>query len=182
MPNIEITDADFVRLQKLATPFIDTPATTIARVLDFYEENGPVLKTPSTTSSPNGTEYSERTVPPLVHTKVLEADFGGKAPDRMTWDSLVRLALNKTLEKAASARELYRLSGANVVEGKREVDGYKYVPKQGYSYQGVSAEDAVKIISRCARHLGETVKVEFEWRNKDGAHRPGGRGILYLGK
>jgi len=37
MPTIEIYEADFSRLQRLAVPLVDTPATVFARLLDFYE-------------------------------------------------------------------------------------------------------------------------------------------------
>lgn len=39
MPVIRIPDAVYERLQKHATPFTDTPATVIERLLDAYEAN-----------------------------------------------------------------------------------------------------------------------------------------------
>jgi hypothetical protein len=182
MPNIEITDFDFGRLQKLATPFIDTPATTVAKVLDFFEANCSASSTPLRQPTQSTVEYFEHLLPPLVHTKVLDANLGGEKPERMTWDAVVRLSLNTVIRKLGTPRELYKISGANVVEGKKDTEGYKPVPENGYSYQGVSAEDAVKIIARCARYLRTTVRIEFEWRNKKDAHRPGERGILILGR
>ncbi len=37
MPTIEIPDALFNRLQKLAIPLVDTPTTVIEHVIDHYE-------------------------------------------------------------------------------------------------------------------------------------------------
>lgn len=180
MPTIEITETDFARLQKLATPFVDTPATTLSRVLDQYEANGNQQTFTAEKPVKASTTYTENNLPPLRHTKILDAAFGDKSPEKMTWDALVRMALISTLSKVASVRELYRAAGANVAEGKKETDGYKYVAAHDFSYQGVSAEDAVKIITRCAKHLGAKARVEFEWRNKDGAYRPGERATLVL--
>jgi hypothetical protein len=180
MPTIEITNADFARLQKLATPFIDTPATTLERVLDFYEANGADTASAHEQSLVPSSEYNERNIPPLTHTKLLDATFGDLTPEKMTWDSLVRLALETVLQKVGSARELYSVSGANVVEGKKEVNGYKFVPNRNFSYQGVPAEDAVKIVARCARHLGIEARIKFDWRNKEGAYRPGEQASLKL--
>jgi hypothetical protein len=182
MPNVDITDSDYSRLQRLATPFVDTPATTIGRLLDFFEANRPTLSATATLPVQATTKYSERLIPPLVHTKILDAQLGDEAPERMTWDALVRLSINSVLKKLGSQRDLYKVTGANVVEGSRDVDGYKPVPAHGYSYQGVSAEDAVKIISRCAKYLQITARVEFEWRNKEKAHKPGERGVIVLGE
>jgi hypothetical protein len=182
MPSIDISDFDYGRLQKFATPFVDTPATTIAKVLDFFEANRTAVPPPTKPSVQETSEYFENLLPPLVHTKILDAKIDGEAPDKMNWDALVRLSLGAVLQKVGTPRELYKISGANVVEGKKNTDGYKPVLDQGYSYQGVSAEDAVKIVSRCARFLRIAVRIEFEWRNKPDAYRPGERGVLVLGK
>lgn len=178
MPTIEITDEDFARLQKLATPFIDTPATTLSRVLDHFEADG---SSKPASPDPLYPTYTEQRLPPLTHTRILDARLGDLTPERATWDALVRLSLICTLKQVGSVRELRTASGANVAQGKKETDGYRFVPGHQFSYQGVSAEDAVQIITRCAKVLGETVLVEFEWRNKEGAYRPGERARLTLG-
>ncbi len=37
MPTLEIPDALFLRLQKLAVPLVDTKVTLLERLVDFYE-------------------------------------------------------------------------------------------------------------------------------------------------
>jgi len=181
MPMIEITDSDFSRLQKLATPFVDTPATTLARVLDYFESRtGQSLEKPVPKETSNITVYSEKNLPPLTHTKVRSAKFGDASPDKMTWDSLVRLALTEMVKSGSPVGDLYRIVGAHVEGGKKETDGYKYIPAQNFSYQGVSATDAVKIITKCAQFLAYSVRIEFEWRSKEAAYKPGERAILNL--
>lgn len=177
MPTIEITDRDFARLQKLATPFVDTPATTLSRLLDHFDAK----KTQPVTHKSSLPTHTENSLPPLTHTRILDARFGGLEPDDPSWNGLVRLALILTLDNVASVRALRIASGANVVQGRKEVDGYRFIPEHQFSYQGVSAEDAVKIITRCAKTLGQSVLIEVEWRNKEGAYRPGERARLELG-
>jgi hypothetical protein len=179
MPMIEIADRDFVRLQKVAVPFIDTPATALTKVLDALErlsvENGdtrtePVVSTMAT--------YHHDNLPPLIHTKLLDAEFGGKQPDKMTWDALVRLALVEAKSKTGTVQGVQKISAANLFGGRKEDEGYKYLADHGFSYQGVSAEDAVKIVFRCAKAMGLDFSAEFEWRSKEDAFRPGERARL----
>ncbi|PTX05347.1 T4SS efffector SepA family protein [Pararhodobacter aggregans] len=177
MPTIEITDLDFARLQKIAVPFVDTPATVFTRVMDAFESLA--ARRPSAPNqAPDVTIYFHDTLPPLAHTKFLSGAFDGVQPDKMTWDAILRLALVAAMKQVGSIAELRRVSGANVVSGQKSDDGYKFVTGNGFSYQGVSAEDAVKIVFRCARSLKVDFTAEFEWRSKDEAYRPGERGRL----
>ena len=179
MPTIEISDTDFKRLQKIAVPLVDTTATAFSRLLDYYEgdSGAPPDAAPPTPQGP-ALIFGAKNVPPMVHTKLLDGRFDGRAPEKVNWDGLVRMALVSTIDSCGSAKELHRLSGANVVSGTKVTDGYKHVPSHDFSYQGVSAEGAVDIVVRCAKALGRGAHVEFEWRNKDGAHRPGERAVL----
>jgi hypothetical protein len=108
----------------------------------------------------------------------MAAQFNEMAPDKINWDALVRLALTQVLDQFKTLKELRRCSGANVVQGKKSDDGYKFLASHGFSYQGVSAEDAAKIVIRCASALNCGLYFEFEWRNKEGAFRPGKRGVV----
>jgi len=180
MPMIDITDHDFARLQKVALPLIDTPATAFTKVMDAFDRAN--TATTATTSSPiashNLPAYHHDNLPPLTHTKLLEAIFDGKQPEKAAWDALVRLALTETKVQAGSIQGLRKISAANLFEGRKDDEGYKFLPEHGFSYQGMSAEDAVKIVFRCARGLKVNFSAEFEWRSKEDAYRPGERARL----
>ncbi|MFN3260759.1 MAG: T4SS efffector SepA family protein [Pikeienuella sp.] len=180
MPTIEITDHDFARLQKVAVPFIDTPATVFTKILDVFERsNAPAGATETPLREQSALRvYHHDNLPPLTHTKLLEARFGDLQPERDTWDALVRLALIEVKGRVGTLQDLRRISAANVVEGRKEDEGYKFLPGHGFSYQGVSAEDAVKIVFRCAKGLKVDFAAEFEWRSKDEAYLPGERARL----
>ena len=61
-----------------------------------------------------------------------------------------------------------------MVQTRKADDGYKFIEKLGFSYQGVSAEDALKIVERISKFLSLQWRIEFEWRDKPDAFLPGG--------
>ena len=166
---IDIEAADFDRLKALAEPFVDTPATVVRRLLDSYSagiqrETKPVVFRK---------RFAE--VPPLTFSKLLSARIGSRSPDKFTWDALLVLALTIGKKELGDFESLKRVSGANLMEGRKEGDGYKFLPSWGLSYQGVSAEDAMRIVNRICRWLELSWEIEFEWREKEGAFLPGQR-------
>ena len=177
MPQIEITGRDFERLQRHAEPLVDTSASVITRMIDFFEQNTPLkVEQLVALKEPKRHEFTEENLPRLTHAKFLFGTFGGKSPNKETWGSLVRLALIATFERARNIRDLRRLSGANVVEGVKDDEGYHPVPDFPFSFQGMSAVDTANCIVRCAKALRCEATFEFEWRNKENAHLPGQRG------
>ena len=180
MQHIEISDDNFQRLQKVAIPLVDTLNSVITKLLDSYETNNSSNNNNINKNMDNYEKFESDKIPPLLHTKLMSARFNELVPERINWDSLVRLALKQVFDKYKNVGELYRLSGANVVDGQKNDEGYKFVSSHKFSYQGVSAEDAAIIVVRCAKALGCKAFFEFEWRNKDAAYRPGKRGAVEI--
>lgn len=182
MKQIDISDTDFPRLQALAEPFVDSPATVVSRLLDHFlasQENRD--KSRITLQEPTPLAYSVNNIPPLKHTKLMVASFAGHSSKKNTWDAFVQLALSTAfVAMSRSLAELRRVSGANLANGRKVDEGFKYLDDLGFSYQGVSAEDAIQIVVRCARGLNEAFQVEFVWRDKPDAYKPGERGIVEL--
>lgn len=187
MPTIEISDADFRRLQQIAEPLVDSPADVCRRLLDLWFQQQPSTSPPPAPPDAEIHVYRESDLPALakkkalLHTKLLAGRFGGSKPDKQNWDAMVRLALVTVIDQHKTVEELRRISGANVVSGLKADEGYKPVQGYGFSYQGVSAPDAVDIVLRCARSLKQAVYLEFEWRDKAAAYRPGERAAIRLG-
>ena len=180
MHSVSLSNAVYARLQKLAIPFVDTPETVIARLLDQAEKTGLTERIGKNALKVATSTYSSESLPPLVHTKLLAANFDGEVLEKTTWDGFVRLALLAVLRKVNNVQELKRISAANLVQGKKEDEGYKFVSSHNFSYQGVSAEDAVAIIRRCAKGTNSRASFEFEWRDKEGAHLPGQRATVQI--
>lgn len=184
MPTIEISQKDFARLQALATPFIDTPATVISRLLDGVADN--VAGTPASSTragSLAGNFYYGKDLPPLRHTKFLSGEFDGEMPKKNQWNSMVEVGLIKAFAASGGdPRKIHAWCGANLVAGRKEEEGYAYLPDHGFSYQRVSAEDAGKILVRLAEFLRADLEIDFEWRDKEGAFRPMERGRIVVSK
>lgn len=179
MPVIEITERDFARLKTIAEPLVDTSATAFTKVMDFFDLHRKTAQPESVqVKHKKLQEFNATNMPPLVHAKLLSAQFSDKIPSKASWDSLARLALETVYEKFGDVRELRRVSGANVVEGKKFNQGYKPLKSLPFSYQGMSAEDATKCVIRCAKALGCEVVFEFVWHQKDGAYLPGERAVV----
>ena len=112
MPAIEIHEADFSRLQRIAVPLVDTPASVFSRLLDFYESIDKASEPVQLLPLPRSDVFGAQAIPPMVHTKLLSAKFGDIEPDKATWDSLVRLALIMTHESnGKSVPDLRRQAG-----------------------------------------------------------------------
>jgi hypothetical protein len=101
----------------------------------------------------------------------LSAKVGGETIPP-TWNGLlfhmIRLIPKERLSKADEAR---RLIIVNFVIGKKEHEGYRFVPEHGISVQGQDANDSWKGASHIAQSLGIPLEVEFLWRMKAGAPR-----------
>lgn len=179
--------ADFRRLQQIAEPLIDTPADVCQRLLDLWFQQQSPPTAVAVTQAPEIHVYRESDIPALVkkkallHAKFLAGRFAGSKPDKQNWDAMVRLALVTVIDRHKTVEELRRLSGANVESGVKTDEGYKHVQGDDSSYQGVSAPDAVDIILRCARSLRQPAYLEFEWRDKAAAYRPGERAAIRFG-
>lgn len=184
MPTIQITDEVFGRLQAIARPLVDTSSDVLSRLLDFYENR----KEPEAASKTNnvtiegreGSTFSYENRPPLVHTKLLDWGIGSTKADENSWNAMVRHSLMLLYRKHNSFEEVKKAAAANLIRGKKDDRGYKYIQELGFSYQGVSAEDAIAIVARASRDLGVDSWFEFVWRDKDGAYRPGERARVVI--
>lgn len=178
-PNIEITHSDFERLQKLATPFVDTPASVISRLLDEHystDDNG--IEKPVT----NMAIYHSENLPSLRHTRVKSGRMNGKMPKKNQWNSLVELALQEaSLMGKIDLNSLQNLKSEcnlNVAKGQKTDQGYAFIPELDISYQRVSAEHAGNVLTRFASWLGCELEIEFEWRQNEDAFNPGGKALI----
>lgn len=168
MPQIEISDGDFLRLQAIAVPLVDTPASVVNRLLDMHDG-----QTTEDKKSKNIKVYGFDAPPPLVHVKFISGIIGVHQPEKQNWDSMVNLSVKLTHKQEKSVERLAKILDLNIAKGLKDDEGYKYLPDLKLSYQGVSAKHAAKVIGNAARYLKEGAHVDFVWRQKDGAFAPG---------
>ncbi len=177
---LQLSPNTIARLQKHAKPFVDTVDTVINRILNIYEENS---NQDSNDEADFGTAKKIRdfliTSPPdLTHTKVLSVEFNNRKFPRSdtTWNALLNEAICIAKKKAKSEDELRRLILVNYVKGKKEDEGYHYLPDANLSVQGQDANAAWRATYHIIDQLSCTFEVIFAWRMKEGASHPGTTG------
>lgn len=164
----------FLRLQKLATPLVDTTATVIERLVDYYEENRPGLPEPR----PDVVELILDPNRPadLRHTRVREASFCGESA--RNWNALVQVAHRVAFRETGSYDSLRRITIANIVSGSKSDQGFVSLRDIGLSVQNVEANKAWRDALHLAKRLEGSIQVTFEWRDKEGAAHRGQTGLL----
>jgi hypothetical protein len=179
---IEIPEALFARLQKHATPLVDTPSSVIERWADFYEEQNTrsiSLANSNISDSKHSVgdnpqpmrQLSAERPPSLLHTRV-RGQFG--AIPFSNWNDLVRIAhVQAFKEKAQCFDALRKVTRAQIKEGRYSSEGYHHVPEIGVSIQGVDADRAWEYALRLAIYLKTPLQAEVEWRHNDKAAHPG---------
>jgi hypothetical protein len=179
MPQVEISDATYAKLQQLGVAFVDTPETVIARLADdalaghrargIGAVHDPVF---------SGIELDAFSPGNLAFTRVRSASFAGREIDRPRWNKLLRVAHIEAYRKLGSFSELSEVSNARLRRGSYVKDGFSYLPEVDFSIQGLDSNLSWDSSLRLARKLGVPVEVEFEWLHKEGAAHPGKRGRL----
>lgn len=178
-PRIDISEATYKKLQRLAVPLKDTDDSLVARLADAALAGvvygvSPAQPDASQVALGDNDRLSE--VSPdvdLTHTRILKACFGGHIVENANWNRLAQYAHRRAFEKLGSFEELTAASSSNLRDGKFEEKTFTYVEGIGISIQDKSANGAWESILLLAKKLDMPVKVDFEWRNKPEAARPG---------
>lgn len=178
---IQITETTFARLQNHAQPLIDTPDSLINRALDALDRIGDAPNSSGQPESATG----ERTVDPLAlpdlkHTKVLNAAIDGAVIARPNWNRLLDRLIVLAMKRLNDFQQLQRICPVNMVEGRKEVEGYGFLAEAGISVQGQAANTACRSLIAIARSLRVPVEITFLWRTKEGAAHPGDRARLVI--
>ncbi|MXZ49814.1 MAG: hypothetical protein F4Z09_03295 [Rhodobacteraceae bacterium] len=181
MKILEITENTYQRLEMKAK-FNETAESVILRLLDQSEigNYGNMEQMNQEEITDKIRRYGVEMIPELKFTKLLDASFGDKKPEKINWNELLKLALTEVMKTCKHIEDLIRISGAKVVAGRKENEGYKFIPTHRFSFQGVNAVNAAGIIYRCANYLGYDAYFEFEWRQNKAAYKPGERASLKI--
>jgi hypothetical protein len=202
MSTIEVPDALFSRLQKLAIPLVDTPTTVIERVVNHYEScketevailerayghveswgQGKRGAAPEQQGDPRfkSQTFEPKSPPDLRHTRIISAGFAGRGADG--WNRLVHVAHVEAMRRLGSVDALRRMSKSNMIVGRPmsedEKKGYRYIAEINVSIQNVDAGHAWSNSLRLAEALNVELEVDFEWMPKNEAAYPGQMGRL----
>ncbi len=81
-------------------------------------------------------------------------------------------------EVLGSFESLKEKSPANWREGRHEQAGFEFLPDINVSIQGIDANSSSHAALRLAREIRQSLEVEFEWRDKEGAEHRGRTGRI----
>lgn len=203
-PVIRISDIIYKRLQEIATPFSDTPATVIERLLDSHDahentthdlheshesgfhdshehphelESAAQHATHEPKLEPNILCLDADSPDDLRFTRVLRAHFGDEEISPPKWTQLIAVAHRLAME-GLGFDTLNTITESNIVKGKLQDRGYRYLPEVEISLQGQSAFQSWQSALNLAKILSVSIEVLVEWHQKDEAAHPGEKGKL----
>lgn len=178
MPHtVSLSDATFAKLQLIATPFIDTPESVVASLVDDELKRrgtGAVTSRDAGGAARLDPDRHES----LTHARLISASVDGHSLHRPKWNSLLDHIHVLGMKKLGSFAALKRASNARLKEGKYEEEGFHFLPDANISIQGVDANSAWDHSLGLARQLPVAIEAKLEWRDRDEAARPGQSAIL----
>lgn len=169
-PVIRISDEIFGRLQKHATPLVDTPASVVEKLLDYYE-SGEIIQPYNESIKLNPDSPGD-----LTHTKIINGIFGNEKV--LKWNRLVDVAHIYAMKKIGNFSTLKTFSISHISETQRSDKGFRFLPEIGISIQGENANQTWKSSLNLAKRLKVEIEVLFEWRENEKAANPGKKGCL----
>jgi hypothetical protein len=116
--------------------------------------------------------------PNVAHTRILSASVGEEELSRTNWNDLYRRVHEIAYKTLGSIERVRSISSANVVAGHCTDSGYMPLDDYGFSVQGADANSVLLSTFDIVRQLGLPLKINFEWRDKEGAQRPGERATV----
>lgn len=179
-PSVDLSPQTFTRLQGLAVPLVDNIETVINRLLDFYEAKNGAANVQAEASPADARDFNPAMPPDLKHTKVLNVMLNGKELGRAesNWNAILNTTIREAMHKLKKVDAVKRLVIVNSKVGRKEDEGYRFLPDVGLSVQGQDANAAWKAALHIAKNLGCEIDVLFAWRNKEDAAFPGMTGRL----
>ncbi len=179
MPDIAIEQSTFERLQRHAKPLVDTTDMVLNRALDALELRERHVD-PGGDSFVTERQIDPRSLPNLTHTKILAATLAGRRIVKPNWNRLLESMLIRAMREPVSFDNLRQICPANMVQGHKDDEGYRYLDEVEFSVQGMSANDACAALIAVAQSLRIGLEITFMWRPKKAAAYPGEKARLCL--
>lgn len=177
MQSIQISDELYRRFEKLGVPFVDTHESLMDRLISFGEIHSQSLQHQAKAGqarsgqahSGQQLEFSFAEPPNVTYTRILGWTLDGRAQQQKTWNSIIEELLRHLHERNA---DILNQTSVNVKRGTGYHKGYKYIPKIGVSYQGLSAEDAFRAIKEFSEKYRLDISIHVIWLDKPNAQFP----------
>ncbi|MEP7005983.1 MAG: hypothetical protein ABI810_08375 [Sphingomonas bacterium] len=190
MPNIEIADTTSARLQTIAVPLVDTYDSVIVRLLDRWDatalEQPKILKPgqPVRIQQDGTMVFDPGNPPQLSFTTCIQILINGEAlAESDTYWNNMMLAIIRLLHKdgldAPAIHSMMKIANAEV--GRKEINGYKYLPDVNLSVQGLDSSGSFRQSYQLAIMGRLSFHVLFKWQDNEKAAHRNHKGILEVG-
>ncbi len=175
MPNVNISNRNFQRLQGHAVPLVDDLDAVLARVLDVYEASAGVPKVMEAEVPEDLTvkDFSADTPPDLTFTSVKSIVLEGQPFTNKYWNPLLFEVITLAATKIGKERLLPVL---DVNYSTKEQKNFVHIPEAGIYVQGRDSNLCWRSIYKILKAAQMSVHVEFYWQDKPTAAFPGKSG------
>jgi hypothetical protein len=174
MVMVSISQSNFSRLQKHATPLVDDLDAVLAKILDVYEKTKPgAREEPAAEEDLSVRTFPADNPPNLTFTSVNSVRIDGAEFTNRYWNPIlfevIRLAvLRMGLEK------LKPFLDVNYKEGEHEK--FVFIKDAGISVQGRDSNLCWRSIMKVAKAAKIAVEIDFFWQDQPNAAFPGRHG------
>lgn len=177
VPLVDLSESTYQQLQKLAEPFVDkNPEDVIIKLIHYY--GTPSLQGSSPPSPIGPQEYGIGAPPDLSHTKILSVELNGVPLQNTNWNRLLDAVIVQAAHKLKDVKAVKELIVVNSVVGRKDDQGYRFLPEAGISVQGQDSNGAWKGVLNLVKALKFSVQVIFVWYDNPKASNPGQTGKL----
>jgi hypothetical protein len=171
---VSISQSNFTRLQKHATPLIDDLDTVLAKILDVYERSRPgEPEEPATEDDLSVRTYPVDNPPNLTFTSVNSVRIDGKEFSNRYWNPI----LFEVIRVAAIKMGIDKLKpflDVNYKDGEQEK--FVFIKEAGISVQGRDSNLCWRSIMKVAKAAKIAIEVDFFWQDQATAAFPGRHG------
>ncbi len=177
MPIVTLSDATFAKAKSAAEPLVDSADSVISRALDLLlkEKADGARNSPAIPATVIRLAAGTRE---LTHSRLLSASVDGVELLRPDWNSLARDMHVMAWKRLGSFEALRAATSANLRQGRFDDSGYRYLSEADLSMQGCDANGACESAFRLAEAMGISLRVTFEWREREDAAHPGKAGVI----
>ncbi|MGH6672400.1 MAG: T4SS efffector SepA family protein [Xanthobacteraceae bacterium] len=175
MPNVNISNRNFQRLQGHAVPLVDDLDAVLARVLDVYEAQAGAPKTMEAEVPEDLTvkDFSSDSPPNLTFTSVKSIVLEGQAFNDKYWNPLLFAVIGLAAKKIGKDKLLPVL---DVNYSTKEQKNFEHIPDAGIYVQGRDSNLCWRSIYKILKVAKMSVEIEFYWQDKPTAAFPGKSG------
>jgi hypothetical protein len=162
MPNVNVANVVFNRLQSKAVPLVDDLDTVLTRLLDFWDKHhgSAGQKTQVAPEDLTVKSYSGDMPPDLTFTGIKLIKLDGEAFSNRYWNPLMFAVIGNAANKIGKEKLQPLLEGNS---SEKQNKNYVHVPEAGLWVQGREANLCWRQINKIAKAAGLAIEVDFFW-------------------